>query len=319
MPLPRSHTPRRRRSGYHVLVLPEDGRPARTWSVPPALVAGAVLLLVANVVLITTLFSISGTRGMELRLRTAQLAALTERHETLLATAQEQEEQLTVLALEAEQLAVRVQELESLGAEIWQLLGYEGDLPLDETFSELGRGGPDSGMTDDLAAAALATVTMLADELPMRFQELETLRESVLARNHRLAHTPSVWPASGRVSSEYGSRRHPITGNVQLHAGIDIAAPTGTPVHATAAGTVAFAGERGGYGLTVVIDHGYGVQTLYAHNSRLYVSSGDVVERGQHIAAVGSTGLSTGPHVHYEVHVNGQAINPRSYLPTRNP
>lgn len=319
MPVRRLNNPRRRRSGYHVLVLPEDGRPARTWSVRPALVTAAVLLLVANIVLITTLFSVSGTRGMELRLRTTQLAALTERHEALLATAQEQEEQLTVLALEAEQLALRVQELEHLGAEIWQLLGYEGETPVAEAFSELGRGGPDFSDTDDLAEAALATVTMLADELSARLQELELLRESVLARNHRLAHTPSIWPASGRVSSEYGSRRHPITGNVQLHAGIDIAAPTGTPVHATAAGKVTFAGQRGGYGLTVIIDHGYGVQTLYAHNSRLYVSAGDVVERGDHIAAVGSTGMSTGPHVHYEVHVNGQAINPRSYLPTRNP
>lgn len=283
------------------------------------MVRGTVLLLAANIVLIAALFFISGSRGVELDLRTMELAELTDAHAELTATAAEQEEQLTMLAVEAERLATRLQELESLSAEIWQLLGQEGEPAFDLSLAELGRGGPDDDFGDDLAAAALATVQMLADELPARFQELETLRATVVARNHRLAHTPSIWPASGRVSSEYGTRRHPITGNVQVHRGIDVAAPVGTPVYATAAGKVVFAGDRGGYGLTVVIDHGYGLQTLYAHNSRLLVSVGDVVERGHKIAEVGSTGLSTGPHVHYEVHLNGEAVNPRTYLPGRTP
>lgn len=319
MSLPRSKPTNRHRSGYDVLAVPRDGSTVRRWTVPQAALSFAGALLTANVVLIVALFSLSSSRGMELQLQRTQLRSLAERHEALLAAAAEQEEQLTILALEAERLAIRVQELESLGAEIWQLLGHDGDPPVDLSFAELGRGGPDDGFGDDLAAAALATVDMLARELPMRFQELEILRENILARNHRLAHTPSIWPASGRVSSEYGTRRHPVSGTVQLHRGIDVAAPAGTPVYATAAGTVVFAGHRGGYGLTVVIDHGYGLQTLYAHNSRLYVTVGDVVERGDRIAAVGSTGLSTGPHVHYEVLVNGEAVNPRAYLPTRNP
>lgn len=317
--LPRRTSRSRRKPGYQVLLVPQDGRPARTWSIPRAWVTTFALLLTVNVGLIAALFTIAGTRGAELHLRTMQLQALSERHETLVTTFGEQEEQLTVLALEAERLALRVQELESLGAEIWRLLGYDGDLPIDESFAELGRGGPDDGIDDDLAAAALATVTTLSRELPARFQELENLRETVLARNHRLAHTPSAWPSSGRVSSEFGTRRHPVSGTVQLHRGIDIAAPAGTPVTATAAGTVVFAGDRGGFGLTIVIDHGYGLQTLYAHNSQLYVKEGDVVERGDRIAAIGSTGLSTGPHVHYEVHLNGEPVNPRSFLPTRNP
>lgn len=294
--------------------MPDDGRPARAWSVPRTAVTTAAVLLVVNVALIAVLTVISGSRGLELRLRTAQLQSLAERHATLLKTADEQEAQLTVLALEADRLATRVRELESLGAEIWQLLGFDGDPPVDHSSADLGRGGPDDG-PDQLAAAALATVNAVARRLPTQFQEMEMLRESVLARNHRLDHTPSAWPATGRVSSEYGTRRHPISNNMQLHKGIDIAAPMGTPVTATGAGTVSFAGERGGYGLTVVIDHGYGVQTLYAHNSRLYVKAGDVVRRGDRIAAVGSTGLSTGPHVHYEVHVQGDPVNPREYLP----
>lgn len=309
----------RRRLGYHVLLVPDDGRPARSWAVSPALVRGAVVLLIANVALIVSLFIVSGWRGQLLNRRTAELLQLQQEHAALQTLTTQQEEQLLLLATEAEELAARLNELESLSVEIWELLGYEEPPPIDGNVAELGRGGPDDGFEDDLAAATLATVQILSNELSARFQEFEELRKSVIARNHRLAHTPSIWPASGSVSSEYGTRRHPITGKVQLHRGIDIAAPVGTPVYATADGTVVFAGERGGYGLTVVIDHGYGMQTLYAHNSRLFVKAGDAVRRGQQIAAMGSSGLSTGPHVHYEVLVNGEAVNPRQFLPGRTP
>lgn len=303
-----------RASGYAVLIIPQDGSSVRAWSVSRTAVIAAAVLLVVNVSLIAVLAAVSGSRGMELRFRTTQLQSLARQHTTLLETSEQQEEQLTVLALEAERLATRVQELESLSEEIWQLLGFDDQPPIDESFADLGRGGPVDG-TDELAAAALATVKTLARQIPRRFQEMETLRDSVIARNHRLEHTPSAWPATGHVSSEFGTRRHPISHTVQLHRGIDIAAPTGTPVTATATGIVAFAGERGGYGLTVVIDHGYDTQTLYAHNSKLYVKAGDVVQRGDRIAAVGSTGVSTGPHVHYEVHVHGEPVNPREFLP----
>lgn len=310
--------PYHRRSGYHLLVVPEDGRPARTWAVSPRHIGVAIALLVANLAVMGALLAVADIRGAELGRRTEELLRLQEEHAALAAVAAQQEDQLLVLALEAEELALRLQELESMSREIWQLLGYEDAPEPGGAAAELGRGGPDDG-PQDVAAATLATVQMLVQELPARFQDLEALRAGVLARNHRIAHTPSIWPALGTVSSEFGTRRHPITGTVQLHAGIDIAAPTGTPVHATANGSVVFAGERGGYGLAVVIDHGYGIQTLYAHNSRLLVKAGDVVERGQPIALVGSTGLSTGPHVHYEVHVNGEPVNPRAYLPSRTP
>jgi len=313
-----SHSKRSlRRSGYQVLVMPDDGRPARRWAVSPALLRWGVALLAANIALIACLFLVAGVRGARLAQRTQELHLLQQEHTALLAAAAEREEQLQRLAAEAEELALRLAELERMSDEIWRLLGYEGSPTLSAGEEDLGRGGPDDGFEEDVAAATLATVRLVASGLPARFQELEELRASVLARNHRIAHTPSIWPAEGRVTSEYGMRRHPITGRVQLHAGIDVAAPVGTPVYATADGTVVFAGEHGGYGLTVIIDHGYGIQTLYAHNSRLLVKEGDEVVRGQPIAEVGSTGLSTGPHVHYEVHVNGEPVNPRAYLPGR--
>lgn len=123
-----------------------------------------------------------------------------------------------------------------------------------------------------------------------------------------------VSPVSGRVSSEYGPRIHPISGKESFHDGIDIAAPAGTPIRAARSGKVLFAGERGGYGNVVVVDHGAGLKTLYAHNSRNIVKAGDTVKAGQVIGTVGSTGRSTGPHLHFEVRQNGEKVNPAKHL-----
>lgn len=119
-------------------------------------------------------------------------------------------------------------------------------------------------------------------------------------------------PVSGRMSSGFGGRYHPVLKRSRIHNGVDIAAPTGTPIHAAGDGEVIFAGWRGGYGNTVIIDHGGGVATLYGHCSKLYVGAGKRVSTGDRIAAVGSTGMSTGPHLHWEVRVNGTPVNPMS-------
>jgi len=121
-------------------------------------------------------------------------------------------------------------------------------------------------------------------------------------------------PVNGRFSSPYGYRVHPISHSRKLHTGQDIAAPSGTPIKAAGSGVVISAGWRNGYGNTVIIDHGGGKSTLYGHCSRLFVSSGQRVSMGQHIAAVGSTGYSTGPHLHFEVRINGSPVNPRRYF-----
>ncbi len=117
-------------------------------------------------------------------------------------------------------------------------------------------------------------------------------------------------PVSGRVTSGFGQRFHPVLGYRRMHAGLDLAAPYGTPIVAAANGRVTSAGWRGGYGREVAIVHDGGVETLYGHLSRIAVSAGSYVRRGAVIGYVGSTGLSTGPHLHYEVHLNGKRVNP---------
>ena len=128
-----------------------------------------------------------------------------------------------------------------------------------------------------------------------------------------------IWPVdrSGyfRISSEFGQRWHPILRTNRFHSGLDIAKPKGANVYAVAPGRVVYAGWRGGYGYTVIIAHTATRSTLYGHLSQILVSVGQDVKRGQVIAKVGSTGLSTGPHLHFEVRENGTPVNPRQFLP----
>ncbi|HEX8947360.1 MAG TPA: M23 family metallopeptidase [Dissulfurispiraceae bacterium] len=125
--------------------------------------------------------------------------------------------------------------------------------------------------------------------------------------------TPAGWPVEGRVTSGFGPRENPKGAGTEFHSGLDISVPMGTPVKATAEGVVSFAGWSGGNGNLVVVEHGLGYSTFYAHNSSLSVSVGKRIKRGDIIAYSGSTGNSTGPHVHYEVWHNGKAINPQSF------
>ena len=122
------------------------------------------------------------------------------------------------------------------------------------------------------------------------------------------------WPVNGVVTSPFGYRIHPIFHVRKLHTGVDLHAGMGVSIHAAGAGTVVSAGWRGGYGKCVVVDHGGGLATLYAHQSQILVSVGQKVKRGEVIGKVGSTGYSTGPHLHFEVRVNGSPVNPLNYL-----
>ena len=126
--------------------------------------------------------------------------------------------------------------------------------------------------------------------------------------------TPSIWPCEGDLTSGFGNRIHPVYGYGKFHAGCDFTTPHGTPIQATAAGTVCHSGWMGGYGKVIEIDHGNGLKTLYAHCSELLVAKGSKVQKGQRVAKVGTTGLSSGPHCHYEVSVNKKQVDPKPYL-----
>lgn len=126
--------------------------------------------------------------------------------------------------------------------------------------------------------------------------------------------TPRGWPVNGWLSSSYGSRKHPIKGTRDFHTGVDISSNPNSEIKATADGIVSFSGWSGANGRLIAVEHGFGFRTYYAHNKKNKVKVGDVVQRGDVIAYVGSTGSSTGPHVHYEVWKNGKPVNPKTYL-----
>lgn len=154
-------------------------------------------------------------------------------------------------------------------------------------------------------------LSYLNENVKQSRESLKALHETVAYLKSRFAVTPSIWPIYGRIVSGFGYRYFPWRG---MHSGIDITAWYGNPVRVTASGVVVFSGWKGGFGKTVIVDHGYGIQTLYGHNSKLLVSVGQRVAKGQIIADVGATGFATGPHCHYEIRKNNYAVSPMRFL-----
>ena len=184
--------------------------------------------------------------------------------------------------------------------------------------------GPGASVRADMFASALADAVVQAGGLGLADSLERSLSGAAPpaaaptrapAANGRPPASPaSVLPVAGRVTSPFGLRSDPLTGELREHDGVDLGAPAGAAIRVTADGIVRSAGPRGGYGYAVEVDHGNGLTTLYGHASELLVSAGDVVHAGQEIARVGSTGRSTGPHLHFEVRVGGRPVDPGRVL-----
>ncbi|MBI2159708.1 MAG: M23 family metallopeptidase [Candidatus Rokubacteria bacterium] len=199
----------------------------------------------------------------------------------------------------------------ALHARIWEPFGPE------LTPGGRGRGIGGGSIPPDRLPARLSTkdeLARLADAVMEQGENLRALDRLMSRAGKALAALPSRWPVRGAVNSEFGTRLSPWTKETEFHGGLDIRAEKGTPVRAPAAGTVTFAGTQPDYGITVIVDHGQDIRSVYGHLSRLAVKQGDRVERGGTLGMTGSTGRSSGPHLHYEVLVKGQPVNPRAYL-----
>lgn len=178
-----------------------------------------------------------------------------------------------------------------------------------------------SGMWKSPFAGSLSEgLNLSLDKLSERNDAVEQKLHAAFAKQqdkvYFWASLPSVWPAQGWITSEFGARRG-WRGVGRLHEGIDIAGPRGTPITAPGDGVVTYTGYHRGYGNTLVIDHGFGISTVYGHCSSVYAQEGQRVKRGALIASVGNTGRSTGPHLHFEVHVDGVPVDPMMYLSSR--
>lgn len=206
-----------------------------------------------------------------------------------------------------------IMDWKALHARMWEELGPEAGM--NENASGVGGGtavapAEDAGIGVGPRNELDLLATSVAEEAP-RLRDLE----------HVISHTgkimsalPLRWPLRGPVKSEFGRRQSPWTGKPEQHDGMDIGASPGTPVEAPAVGKVLLAGSGGDYGRHVMLDHGNGVRSLYGHLRKLDVKSGQRVERGQVVGLVGSSGRSTGPHLHYQVMVQGKPVDPRAFL-----
>ena len=201
-----------------------------------------------------------------------------------------------------QKLENRVDAIEGASRRLSEMSGVSRE---EEGASARGRGGPALSLDD----ASIANVEARAERLE------ENLRTYEAALRDRV---PSIWPVEGELTDGFGVRGNPFGGGAaEFHPGQDISAPRGTPVVATADGTVVQAGWQNGYGQEVVVDHGQGLTTRYGHLSKIEVAAGQVVRRGEELGQVGSTGRSTGPHLHYEVRIDDVAVSPLHYLPAR--
>ena len=219
--------------------------------------------------------------------------------------------EINAIAARVGELQAQANRLNALG----QRLTRDGKLSEGEfNFDKLpGMGGAES-VADVPAGDLLQSLDQLQGEFDRSGRQLTVLEAMLYDQQLELAAIPSGRPSKGYITSGFGTRNDPIRGGLAHHLGIDFDANKGDPVLAAAGGVVRFAGVKSGYGQVVEVDHGNGYSTLYGHNSRIVVRAGDIVRPGQTLARAGSTGRSTGPHVHFEVHVNGRPVNPRKFL-----
>ncbi|MGN5519714.1 M23 family metallopeptidase [Halopseudomonas sp. Lyrl_26] len=225
--------------------------------------------------------------------------------------------QLEHMTQQLGRLQVRLSRLDALGERLTELAELsDGEFDF-STETDPGMGGPE--VPSVLVSREGADLQLVLDRLSARVedrtQQLRLLEELMLNRKTDADSALDFTPVHvGYISSGFGRRADPITRRIAMHSGLDFAAPRGTPIYAVGAGVVTYAGRRGAYGNMVEITHGNGYKTRYAHAQELMVNKGDLVKKGEQIATVGSTGRSTGPHLHLEVYRNDRAIDPARFL-----
>jgi len=297
---------------WTVVFVPHGAEPSRimevSYRVVKTAISGAVMAAAAALVL--------GYMTVSRTVDLSKSARLTQENTRL-------EQQLDELNGRLATLADTLTRISQRDARIRVLANLE---PIDPQVQAAGIGGPTvAGVEGDAGSAMRRTSEVRVDlnalirRANLLASSFKETADSLAVHSARLSATPSIMPTQGWLSSAFSSMRsHPILHVARPHEGIDVTAPMGTPIEAPAAGVVREAGWESGYGNTIVIDHGFGTVTKFAHASKILVREGQRVSRGQRIALVGNTGLATGPHLHYEVHVNGRPVDPLRYVLPEN-
>jgi len=234
---------------------------------------------------------------------------------------EQQQRQFVHLVRRIDQITRNLNELKAFDQKLKVMVNLETG----EDGSQFkGVGGSDTALTDpkrvmrnshqEMVRQMHRSLDTIECEIALGVQDKTELHKFLESQKILLASTPSIWPTKGWMSSRFGYRVSPFTGQKEFHKGIDISTRMNAPIIAPADGIVSHVGWDHGYGRVLMIEHGYGVKTKYAHLQKALVKKGQHVKRGETIALVGSTGRSTGPHLHYEVHLNRVAVNPLRYI-----
>jgi murein DD-endopeptidase MepM/ murein hydrolase activator NlpD len=296
--------PRRRhnrssgRGQFSLLIVRGDGVRVLRFNFPRPAVIGAGVALAAVV-------SVTGALVGDW----VQLRELTREAVTFQQQIHEQRSAITAFNRRVGEIRQEMSGWRDLHAKIWEPFG-----PGPES-RDRGIGGGTTRPDPTLAGLSPADeLNRLGESVKEQTDSLRALERLMSRASRALAALPSRWPVRGAVNSEYGNRQSPWNDGREFHSGLDIRADRGTPVYAPASGTVMHAGAAQDYGTAIILDHGQNVRTLYGHLSKVGVQPGQRVERGTVLGHTGNTGRSSGPHLHYEVHVKGQAVNPRAYI-----
>ena len=287
---------------FNLLVVHGDGRRVVRLALSRWVILIALGVLLASPIALAVIYG----DYLQLRRERASLAQLTARvteQQTLIESSQAR----------MRELRAEIDSWRDLQARIWEPFGPEdgkakrGSAMGGPTGAARTGEGPDRGAIGD----ELERLTSLVKD---EGENLRSLERFLVRATRVLAALPSRWPLRGPVNSGFGGRVSPWSSRSEFHSGLDIGAPIGTAVKSPAPGTVVFAGIHPEYGQTLIIDHGHETKSLYGHLSKLQATTNQKVQRGEVIALSGNTGRSSGPHLHYEIQVKGQSVNPTSYL-----
>lgn len=296
---------------YTLMLVPHQGQEIRRIRIPISAVKYTALILCLCLVLL-----VGGFVNYRYTIHTADTQI--DELEELRQKNKAQVTQIEQLAKTTTSLQADMERLDALDAEIRRILNNE-DMTT-TSRSGLGRfAGNYNGQGGPEIQSEIHNISKAGNDLQeaikVREQSLVELKQELLAKRAKLEVTPSIWPTDGEVTSRFGWRSSPWgDGGRDWHPGIDIANSSGSPLVATADGEVVHSGWCEGYGNMVQINHANGISTIYGHNSQNIVQVGQTVKKGQTVAYLGNTGNSTGPHVHYEIRVNGTVVNPASFL-----
>jgi murein DD-endopeptidase MepM/ murein hydrolase activator NlpD len=287
---------------FNLLVVHDDGRRIARVTLPRWLILSVLSFFVIVPVSVAVIYT------DYLRLR-SQRASLDE----LAARVVEQQGVIDATQSKMRQVRAEIDGWREMQARIWEPFGPENGFS--KRITGIGGGTGPARMAETSDRAAIGDeLDRLTDIVKEEGDNLRALERFLGRATRVLAALPSRWPVRGQVNSGYGSRVSPWSARSEFHSGLDIGAPVGTQVRAPAPGTVVFAGVHAEYGQTLIVDHGHDTKSLYGHLSKLNVTVNQKIQRGAVVALTGNTGRSSGPHLHYEVQVKGQAVNPTSYL-----